>query len=64
MTGRWRAVGARCQGGKLEGLEAGEVWEADAERGQMVLRSCPAGFQLVNAMADGTFSHPTQHVSP
>lgn len=57
--------GGRCDGKKLTPITNGSVWEASDEHGagKMLLRSCPAGYMLINstdATSSGTFLEQAQ----
>ena len=54
-------VGATCDGTSLHPKTAGEVWEADMSRGIFLLKSCPAGYQMIATDSNGQFSYVNQH---
>jgi hypothetical protein len=53
-------IGGICDGSSLTEAVEGSVWEQNMELGQYILISCPAGYELLNTIRNGVFSHLDQ----
>jgi hypothetical protein len=56
-------VGGVCDGASFQGAVQESVWKPNVRLGQYILIHCPPGYELLNTIRNGVFSHVNQECS-